>query len=127
MKVLSIKQPWASLIARGIKTIENRTWKCPDKYIGQRILIHASSVPDKQPQELFSEKQSEIVDDYFLETLMSYDNTSAIVGSVIIEKCVQNHPSVWAEKGVWNWVLKDAEYFHHPIKDVKGKLGFWDY
>lgn len=26
MKVISIKQPWASLIAHGIKDIENRTW-----------------------------------------------------------------------------------------------------
>lgn len=42
MKVISIKQPWASLIAHGIKDIENRTWKCPQKYIGQRVLIHAS-------------------------------------------------------------------------------------
>ena len=43
MKAISIKQPWASLIAHGIKDIENRTWKCPQKYIGQRVLIHASN------------------------------------------------------------------------------------
>lgn len=42
MKAISIKQPWASLIAHGIKDIENRTWPCPKKYIGQRVLIHAS-------------------------------------------------------------------------------------
>lgn len=39
MKALSIKQPWASLIAQGIKDIENRTWKT--SYRG-RIYIHAS-------------------------------------------------------------------------------------
>lgn len=39
MKAISIKQPWASLIAHGIKDIENRTWKCPQKYIGKRVLI----------------------------------------------------------------------------------------
>ena len=43
MKAISIKQPWASLIAHGIKDVENRTWKCPEKYIGQRVLIHASA------------------------------------------------------------------------------------
>ena len=42
MKAISIKQPWASLIAHGIKDIENRTWKCPKKYLGQRVLIHAA-------------------------------------------------------------------------------------
>ena len=41
MKALSIKQPWASLIAHGIKDIENRTWKT--NFRG-RIYIHASSI-----------------------------------------------------------------------------------
>lgn len=27
MKLLTIKQPWASLICLGIKDVENRTWK----------------------------------------------------------------------------------------------------
>lgn len=51
----------------------------------------------------------------------------AIIGSVVISDCVQNHPSVWAEKGCWNWVLKDAVLFEKPIMNVKGKLGFWDF
>ena len=51
----------------------------------------------------------------------------AIIGSVVISDCVQNHPSVWAEKGCWNWVLKDAVLFDKPIRDVKGKLSFWEY
>lgn len=48
MKAISIKQPWASLIAYGIKDFENRTWKCPQKYIGQRVLIHASGCHGKK-------------------------------------------------------------------------------
>jgi hypothetical protein len=39
MKVLSVRQPFASLICAGIKTIENRSWKTD--YRGT-ILIHAS-------------------------------------------------------------------------------------
>ena len=38
-KVLSIRQPYASLVCYGIKTVENRTWKTD--YRG-KILIHAS-------------------------------------------------------------------------------------
>lgn len=45
MKAISIKQPWAYLIVYGIKDIENRTWACPKKYIGQRVLIHSSAIP----------------------------------------------------------------------------------
>ena len=39
MKVLSIKNPWATLIINGYKKYEFRTWKT--KYRG-KILIHAS-------------------------------------------------------------------------------------
>jgi len=41
MKTLSIKQTFAYLLCAGIKPIENRTWKLPEKYKGERILIHA--------------------------------------------------------------------------------------
>jgi hypothetical protein len=39
MKILSIRQPWASLIVAGVKDVENRTW--PMRYRG-RVLIHSS-------------------------------------------------------------------------------------
>ena len=42
MKAITLHQPWASLIAAGIKTIETRSWAPPRRLIGQRIAIHAS-------------------------------------------------------------------------------------
>lgn len=42
MRALSIRQPWASLIARGVKTIETRTWST--RYRGP-LLILASKSP----------------------------------------------------------------------------------
>jgi hypothetical protein len=44
MKALSVKQPWADLIASGQKTIETRNWYTP--YRGN-ILICSSKEPDK--------------------------------------------------------------------------------
>ena len=41
MKLLTIKQPWASLICLGIKDVENRTWR-QNCLIGKRILIMSS-------------------------------------------------------------------------------------
>jgi len=46
MKALSIKQPWANLIASGFKTIETRKWKT--KHRGQ-LLIVSSKLPDIEP------------------------------------------------------------------------------
>ena len=128
MKALSIKQPWASLIAHGIKDIENRTWKCPQKYIGQRVLIHVSK--SKEDGWVLNEEQ-ELKLQMHQSNLRStsYDDLpfGAIIGSVVIEDCVQNHHSVWAEKECWHWVLKDAVLFDKPILHVKGQLGFWNY
>lgn len=45
MKALTLWQPWASLIAIGVKTIETRSWAAPKSLIGQRIAIHAAKRP----------------------------------------------------------------------------------
>lgn len=45
MKALSVKQPWAALIASGQKTIETRTW--PTKYRGA-LLICSSAKPENE-------------------------------------------------------------------------------
>lgn len=128
MKAISIKQPWASLIAHGIKDIENRTWSCPKKYLGQRVLIHALIATDENGWEALTREQLFKVIPYEKKLYGKKKELPQgdIIGSVVIADCVQNHPSVWAEKGVWNWVLKDAVMFDKPIREVKGRLGFWD-
>ena len=123
MKVITIKQPWASLICEGIKDIENRTWKT--NYRG-RVLVHASANPDKQPYMLFNDDQADAIDNIIMDVLGYYQHTSLIIGSVELVDCVQNYPSIWAEKGVWNWVLANPMSFLEPIP-CKGKLRFWDY
>lgn len=154
MKAITIKQPWASLIVHGIKDIENRTWACPKKYIGQRVLIHASAKPilkgscishylteEQYKSVAFATPPEKQLDICFLEHY-----SSAIIGSVEIVDCVINHPSIWAEKTenytvgmnpkihenitekkvVYNWVLANPVLFKKPIP-AKGKLSFWEY
>lgn len=127
MEAISIKQPWASLIAKGIKDIENRTWKCPKKYIGQRVLVHASYI--RSDKDLSRDQNDNLTFNNLIYMVCPHYDLprGAIIGSVLIADCVQNHPSVWAEKGCWNWVLKDAILFDHPINNIKGKLGFWEF
>lgn len=45
MKVLTLKQPWATLVAEGIKKYEFRTWKT--NYRG-KVLIHAGAGVEKK-------------------------------------------------------------------------------
>ena len=119
MKAITIKQPWASLIVHGIKDIENRTWPCPKKYIGQRVLIHSSAIPVEMinPNSVFTRQQWDSFSLGFQREIICGEGyiNSAIIGSVEIIDCVMNHPSIWAEKGVYNWLLANPILFPEPI------------
>ena len=41
MKAISLKQPWANLIAAGLKTIETRKWST--KYRGELLIVSSKS------------------------------------------------------------------------------------
>ena len=45
MKAITLWQPWASLIATGLKTSETRSWAAPQGLWGERIAIHAARRP----------------------------------------------------------------------------------
>lgn len=51
MKVLTVWQPWASLIAIGVKPFEFRSRQAPVTAINQRIAIHAAKRP-VEPAEI---------------------------------------------------------------------------
>lgn len=147
MKAISIKQPWASLIAHGIKDIENRTWKT--NFRG-RVYIHVSGKEAGSVLDLLNPEQFDEWTKY-LNTLNKFPDkpVSAIIGEIDIVDCVINHPSIWAEKSenyslfnpkgvpafvgkkelkpIYNWVLSNPILYEKPILNVKGKLSFWDF
>lgn len=110
MKAITDKQPWASLIVEGIKYVENRTWPCPKKYIGKRVLIHASQKP-LRPVKLFNSMQKDVIKRAGLWETCVFPECGSIIGSVEIVDCVINHPSIWAEDthGVVNKVFFDPK------------------
>ena len=131
MKVLSVQQPWASLICAGIKDVENRTWKAAK--VPGRILIHASS--KKVTRNFFAGIPEQLVS--FINNEISFGNlpeldtlpTSAIVGYVTVTGFEEGEVnSIWSDgPGVIKWKLEDAWMFDEPILNVKGKLNLFDY
>ena len=124
MKAITIKQPWASLIVHGIKDIENRSWRTDFR---GRVLIHSSAKGDIAKFGCLQPNQRLRV----LNTPMGRIGFNdlpfgSIIGSVEIVDCVQNHPSIWADKGIYNWVLANPVLFKKPIP-AKGRLSFWEY
>ena len=111
---ITVRQPWAFLIVAGIKDIENRSW--PTKRRG-RVLIHAAKAVDIGAY-------GDLCRDGVL--LPPIDNLprQAVVGSVIIDGCVDHSDSEWF-CGPWGFQLRDAIKFDSPIPCV-GRLGFFN-
>ena len=132
MKCLSVQQPWASAICTGVKDVENRTWQT--KNAPGRILIHASAkkVPkDFDAMNLDPEMISTMTNLRLFGIMPEYEDMplSAIIGYVDVTgfDSDNNNDSPWAGANCTHWHLENAYLFDEPIKDVKGKLGLFDY
>ena len=125
MKVLTIRQPWASLIMAGLKEYEFRSWKTNHR---GELLIHAGKTIDKEAEKRLKKYLPDVLP------------TEQILGKVELIDCIKVTPqflgglrkinpdiyakSVFKEEYAWN--IKVLEKFDEPI-ETKGKLGLWNY
>ena len=113
MKIISIRQPWASLIVQGVKPIENRTW--PTRYRGP-VRIHASLRAD-------SISAAEI-EQRFKVRLPSEQPLGGVVGITEIVDCVRPNPSPWYVSECYAFVLANSRPL--PFLQWKGALSLRD-
>ena len=52
MRALTLTEPFATLMMLREKKIETRSWKLPDKYIGEEVIIHSAKGYPKWAQAL---------------------------------------------------------------------------
>lgn len=120
MKAITLKQPWATLIAEGLKEYEFRSWKI--NYRGE-ILIHAGKTVDKEATEHLD---------------LEYPK-SRIVARVIIKDCIKlndkenkaiikENPLIYGDinRDGYAWKLKLIEKINNK-EEVLGKQGIWYY
>ncbi len=128
MKVLTIKQPWATLIAKGYKEYEFRTWKT--KYRGD-ILIHAGKSIDKKALDRFKNLNLE----YPVGQIIAKANiTDCIkVDNKLRNILAQKDPILY--KGVINKTSNDWDGYGFKLENIQeiepiyinGKLNLWNY
>lgn len=125
MKVLTIKQPWATLIMQGNKRFEFRSWQT--NYRGE-LLIHAGKGIDKEAIKRLEK--------YLPKELP----LGKILGKVTLVNCVKMSPGfkeellkenkdIYAQssfKENYGWQLENVEVFDKPI-ETKGHLSLWEY
>lgn len=122
MKVLTLKQPWATLVSEGIKEYEFRSWKT--NYRG-KVLIHAGAGIDKKEMERFKDLN------------LKYPSKRIIAG-VEIEDCLELddklNQKIISENNIaygskirtgYAWKLKNVKKIKSN-KEINGKLGLWN-
>ena len=126
MKVITIKQPWATLIAEGYKEYEFRTWNT--KYRGD-ILIHAGKGIDKKAIEKFKKYNLDYPTGCIIAKAKLTD--SIYVDDAFVKKVGPTNPLVYEgiiSKQDWEgygFKLENIEKIK-PIY-IKGQLGLWNF
>jgi hypothetical protein len=106
---LSIRQPWAWLVAHGYKDIENRDWQT---HVRGWVLVHAAGrLPAKwdwSANALFAAKRGVQIPCHRGVEL------GCLVGVMRIDDCVTTHSSRWFT-GPYGFVIGRAAAFLAPV------------
>jgi hypothetical protein len=110
-KVLSVQQPYATLICAGVKKVENRTWKTD--YRG-KLLIHASGDSHAYPD-------LDCLPDSFVQKAIDYSNGKATASDAVInyDKLLDRAYSFYGQNS------KDNQPPQDWLKDAVKKYGFF--
>ena len=125
MKVLTLKQPWASLIINGYKEYEFRSWKT--KYRGD-FLIHAGLGVDKEALNRFDYSNLDYPKGCIIGKATLTD--CLLVDDKIKEELKRKNENVYL--GAINKEIDEYAFKLENVKRIKpiyikGKLGFWEY
>lgn len=104
-RCLTVRQPWATLIACGFKSVEFRKWRCEP---GTRFWLHAGSGKAQCSPEALAE----------LEEMGGEPLTyGAILCQVEVVRCAM-------PGDLYEWTLKVLQVLDEPVP-AAGALGLW--
>ena len=122
MKVITLKQPWATLVAEGIKKYEFRSWTT--NYRG-KVLIHAGAGIDKKEMERFKDlnlkyPSKRIIAEVEIEDCLELDDK-------LNQKIISENNIAYGSKirTGYAWKLKNVKKIKSN-KEINGKLGLWN-
>ena len=124
VKVLTIKEPWATLIIEGYKCYEFRSWKT--NYRG-KILIHAGLNLEKDMLERFKDYPIQCSKGMIIGEATLVD--CILVDEELNQKLIEMDPIFYGRSNHvenYAWKLEEVEVFEEPI-EAKGKLSLWEF
>jgi len=124
LRVLTVRQPHATLIINRIKDVENRSRRT--HYRGS-LLIHSAKVFGRANEEAALDTiQTHGINmiDAMLLCSPHWAPRGFILGTVEVVGCVQDSSSEWAEPGKWHWILENPQPWPEPVL-WRGQQGLW--
>jgi len=121
MKTLSLKQPWAELVASGKKKIELRKW---NTHFRGDFLVHASKSPDTNAMQKLGFNENSlplgfIIGKAKLVDVKKYGNKEDFAKDAGLHLATSD----WGDNG---FVLSDVIRLEKQIP-AKGSLNFWEF
>ena len=128
MKAITLKQPWATLVAEGIKPIETRTHARFKKLAGQTIAIHAGKTVSRMPFAFANHPLVQRIFDKYRRTGLP---TGAVVATVYVQEArwltaADSNAALVPAEGLFGLVMTNVKKFDTPIP-AKGKQGIWEW
>ena len=121
--VLTVHQPYALMLVKGLKKIEYRNWKLPEKYVGKRIFIHAGKAMDDFDKH-YADKESfySCMDEAYNKELFG-----SILGSVVFGESQGPFNGIMygAPYNIYEWPATDPIQLKEPLWPVTGKQRIW--
>ena len=121
IKVITLKQPWASLIANGYKKYEFRSWNT--KYRG-KLYIHAGKGIDRE----YIKKYKSLNIDFPSSKVLAVCNLEDVIklDKETNKKINQRNEFIYGNNNRegYAWVLSDVKKISSN-KTINGKLSIW--
>ena len=137
MRALTLTEPWATLMMLQEKRNETRSWRLPDKYIGEEVIIHSAKGYPKWAQSLC--EQEPFRSALRPEGVYAYPEFNRGSGLCVVRflEChrTEDIRGQLTEKelafgnyfdGRWAWLTEYVERWTSPTPHV-GHLGFWEW
>ncbi len=149
MYAITLHQPWATLIALGIKTVETRSWPAPERLLGQTFAIHAGKQMVRRPGDRIEQKLRDRLGEEWsraipagavlatvtLAGMARVEYVDPMSGHAVHDGRTEVGCAVgsgrtpidpWGDfsSGRWLWFLEDVESLPEPIPAV-GRQSFW--
>ncbi len=123
MKVITLKQPWASLVAYGIKKYEFRTWKT--NYRG-KLLIHAGAGIDKDEMKKYGDLGIDFPKSKIIAIVDLVD--CCLLDDELNKKIILENNIAYGNKirTGYAWKLDNVKMINID-KKINGQLGLWNY